>query len=146
MSKSTHGQHLTRNTAWSASEQLTITANHHHEGALLTVALMSGKRHFGLAFCACHWHCCQIHRKLLLFWESLDWLTLINYSHLQIFTRVTFTEEINSSYFYYIIIIISFIRNGGLYKHASNNRAFAHPLAFIAGEMLCVKCSVFHYR
>ena len=30
-----HGQH------WGAGEQLTITANHHHEGAPLTVALMS---------------------------------------------------------------------------------------------------------
>ena len=37
----THETHFTRNTAWGAGEQLTITANHHHEGAPLTVALMS---------------------------------------------------------------------------------------------------------
>ena len=34
-----------------AGEQLTITANHHHEGAPLTVALIV-KRHFGLMCCA----------------------------------------------------------------------------------------------
>ena len=27
----TYESHFTRNTAWGASEQLTITANHHHE-------------------------------------------------------------------------------------------------------------------
>ena len=43
--------HFTRNTAWGAGEQLTITTNHHHEGAPLTVALMSGKRHFRLMCC-----------------------------------------------------------------------------------------------
>ena len=32
-------------TAWGAGEQLTITANHLHEGAPLIVALMSGKRY-----------------------------------------------------------------------------------------------------
>ena len=38
-----HEQHFTSNTPWDACQQLTITANHHHEGAPLTVALISGK-------------------------------------------------------------------------------------------------------
>ena len=50
----THGQHFTRNTTRGVGDQLTITANHHHEGAPLTVALMSDKRHFGLMCCARH--------------------------------------------------------------------------------------------
>ena len=43
----THETHFTRIIAWGAGEQLTITANHDHEGAPMTVALMSGKKHFG---------------------------------------------------------------------------------------------------
>ena len=47
---STHETHFTRISAWGAGEQLIITANHHHEDAPLTTALMSGKRYFGLIF------------------------------------------------------------------------------------------------
>ena len=65
----TQYQQFIRNTARGAGQQLTIAANHHHhhEGAPLTVALMSGKRHFGLKCCARHWQDCQIHGKLFLF-------------------------------------------------------------------------------
>ena len=40
----THGQHFPGDMLRVAGEQLTITDSHHHEGAPLTVALMSAQQ------------------------------------------------------------------------------------------------------
>ena len=44
-----------------------LVTGHHNEDAPLTVALISGERHFGLTCCARQRQGCQIHRKLFLF-------------------------------------------------------------------------------
>ena len=75
--RSLHMKVKARNTAWGAGEQLTITANHHHEGAPLTVALMSGKRHFELLCFARYWQGCQINRKF----SSIHRLNDTNYCY-----------------------------------------------------------------
>ena len=83
----THEQHFTRYTAWGAGEQLTITANHHHHGAPLTIALMSGKRTFGLMCCARQLQGCRI--------ASVQGVIMIN-NVIQLF----FSRNEYSSYFY----------------------------------------------
>ena len=67
-----------------AGKQLTITPNHHHERAPLTVALMSGKRHFRLMCCVRHGRAAKIIGNCFYSESNYDKLTLFNQSDLQI--------------------------------------------------------------
>ena len=94
-------------TLVSSSPSLHITTTRASHSAPLTVALMFGKRHFGLMCWARYWQGCQNKENFLYSESKSNKLTLFNCFRLQINTRVTFISEIGSRYFYLIMTVIS---------------------------------------
>ena len=84
----TRGQHF---IAILLGEQVTITANHHHEGAPLTVTLMSGKKHFGahvlLASLNCRSRTAICIENCFFSESNWDQLAILDYFYLQIIKK-----------------------------------------------------------